>query len=80
MTMLVVVHDPVWKYYADNLRGPMFTGFLTVSSFLLTMTTFVVMNLSPTITTQNTIRSDSIAVGLWAQSIPIIGLSRILVA
>lgn len=37
--------DPMWTYYAQNLRAGMFTGFLTLSSFLLTMTTFIVMNL-----------------------------------
>ncbi|WP_439623387.1 hypothetical protein [Gemmata sp.] len=39
------VVDPVWAYYAANLRAGMFTGFLTMSSFLLTMTTFIIMNL-----------------------------------
>lgn len=49
LTILASAHadtaDPTWKYYAENLRAGLFTGFLTMSSFLLTMTTFVIMNL-----------------------------------
>jgi hypothetical protein len=37
--------DPVWDFYAKNLRAGLFTGFLTISSFLLTSTTFVLINL-----------------------------------
>ena len=37
--------DPTWSFYAANLRTGLFTGFLTISSFLLAMTTFVIMNL-----------------------------------
>lgn len=42
---VVEIVDPTWDFYAKNLRTGLFTGFLTISSFLLAMTTFVVMNL-----------------------------------
>lgn len=37
--------NQIWDYYAKNLRSSLFTGFITISSFLLTMTTFVILNL-----------------------------------
>lgn len=37
--------DVVVEFYAKNLRGGMFSGFLTLSGFLFSMNTFIVVNM-----------------------------------
>lgn len=40
-------------YYAENLRGSLFTGFLTVGSFLLSLNTLVVVRLKENVFDSN---------------------------
>jgi hypothetical protein len=37
--------DPFFAFYASNLRGSLFTGFLTLGSFLVAVNTFIIVNL-----------------------------------
>lgn len=37
--------DPFFTFYASNLRGSLFSGFLTLGSFLVAVNTFMVVNL-----------------------------------
>lgn len=37
--------DPFFAFYAANLRGSLFTGFLTLGSFLVAVNTFIIVNL-----------------------------------
>jgi hypothetical protein len=41
----VASDSPVFQFYATNLRGSLFTGFLTLGSFLVAVNTFMIVNL-----------------------------------
>lgn len=40
-----VAIDPFYAFYAANLRGSLFSGFLTLGSFLVAVNTFIVVNM-----------------------------------
>jgi hypothetical protein len=37
--------DCFWKFYAENMRGSLFSGFLTLTGFLFAVKTFIVINM-----------------------------------
>src|SRR5471030_778372 len=41
----IVIGDHFFEFYQKNLRGYLFSGFISVGSFLLSLHTFVIINL-----------------------------------
>ena len=48
LSLLVYIPDVscnLAEFYAENMRTPLFTGFLTIGAFLLTLKTFIIIKL-----------------------------------
>lgn len=45
LTFAVAVAEQLHEFYAKNLRGSLFSGFLTLSGFLFSINTFIVVNM-----------------------------------